>query len=164
MAYTAVPTSIAGDTLTAAWQNTYIRDNLAWIAAAGISGWAAYTPTWTASGTAPAIGNGVYTASYCQLGKLVIARFKMTAGSTSTFGTGIYYWALPVTAQAAILGGAAGVILDSGTTFYTTSMVLNNTTTVKGHMHNNGTEVGQTNPMTWATGDWINAFLVYEAA
>lgn len=166
MAYTAVPTSIAGDILTAAWQNTYIRDNLAWIAAAGISGWTAYTPTWTATGTAVALGNGVLDGRYRKMANSVELRMSLTMGSTTTYGTSEYRWALPVTAVA-YAGGAivlgSVVVLDSGTTRYTDMEVVFASTTLI-LVRRANTIIGQLVPHTWAVNDIIDIGISYEAA
>lgn len=57
-----------------------------------------YTPTWTSSGTAVALGNGTLTGHYLKIGKLVFYSISLVAGSTTTFGTGTYNFALPVAA------------------------------------------------------------------
>lgn len=54
-----------------------------------------WTPTWTASGTAPAIGNGSISGSYIKVGKKVVASVSLLAGSTTTFGTGKWFFSLP---------------------------------------------------------------------
>ena len=78
--------------VTAAMLNTEVRDALTGIQAA----WTAYTPTWTSSGTAPALGNGTLTGAYLQIGNTVLWRMTFQAGSTTTFGSGaFFYWALP---------------------------------------------------------------------
>ena len=54
----------------------------------------AFTPTWTASTTNPAIGNGTISARWFKIGNLIFFRIKVTAGSTTTFGTGSYTFTL----------------------------------------------------------------------
>lgn len=56
-----------------------------------------YTPTWTASTTNPSIGNGTLSGEYIQTGKLVTFWATITAGSTTTFGSGDYRLSYPVT-------------------------------------------------------------------
>jgi hypothetical protein len=73
-----------------------IRDLVDGIEAA----WTAYTPTWTGSGSNPAIGNGSVVGRYKRIGKTIIFRVIITAGSTTTFGTGNYSIGLPVAAHA----------------------------------------------------------------
>ena len=45
----------------------------------------AFTPTWTASTTNPAIGNGTIAGAWWRVGNLIFFRIKVTAGSTNTF-------------------------------------------------------------------------------
>lgn len=54
-----------------------------------------YTPSWTSSGTAPAIGNGTLVGNYHRQGKMIDVQIKQTWGSTTTNGTGTWYWSLP---------------------------------------------------------------------
>ena len=52
--------------------------------------WIAYTPTWSSTGTAPAIGNGTLTGKYYRRGQTGWYKLNMTAGTTTTFGTGVF--------------------------------------------------------------------------
>ncbi len=92
--------------------------------------WLTFTPTWSSTGVAPAIGDGVLTGRYVKLGRIVHVRMFWKAGSTSTFGNGVYTFTLPRQAQDAI-GGAAGdpvigsgVLIDSGTQFYVVTGII----------------------------------------
>ena len=82
------------------------------------STYTAYTPTWTSSGTAPAIGNGTITGGYTQVGKLVVFFANLTTGSTTTFGTGAYSVSLPVTAATGPTQILACEAFDTSTGFY----------------------------------------------
>jgi hypothetical protein len=58
--------------------------------------WTPYTPTWTAaSGTNPNPGNGTLVGRYQLFGKTCHYHINFTAGSTSTYGTGVFNFALP---------------------------------------------------------------------
>ena len=57
-----------------------------------------FTPTWTSTGTQPAIGNGTLVGNYNRQGNVVTVYAQITAGSTTTFGTGIYRISLPANA------------------------------------------------------------------
>lgn len=80
--------------------------------------WESYTPTWTCnSGANPAVGNGTLTGAWRRDGTTLHLRIHTVAGSTTTFGTGaFFYWSLPagmtVAAGAPQTGG--GQVLDSG--------------------------------------------------
>jgi hypothetical protein len=134
--------------------------------------WTAYTPTWTASGTAPALGNGTIVGRYKQIGKVVAFTIKLTAGSTTTFGTLDWRFTLPITAydttyqfaaiaydSSATTTGwyqARGVGDYGGSTSYF-SLIVNTTNA-------NSTSVTSANPMTWASGDILTVSGTYEAA
>jgi hypothetical protein len=58
----------------------------------------AYTPTWTSSASPqPAIGNGSITGSYARNGNTVTASIILNIGSTTTFGTNVWFFSFPVT-------------------------------------------------------------------
>lgn len=130
----------------------------------GLDAWQPYTPAWTASGVAPAIGNGSITGAYMKVGRLVVYRIAMTTGSTSTYGTGQYRWSLPVAAAVTgyIFGNGTIVDISAGARFNRVALAL--TTTTIDLMTEAAVEVGQTVPMTWATGDIVNIQGVYESA
>jgi hypothetical protein len=129
----------------------------------------AYTPTWTSTGTAPAIGNATVTGRYLQIGKLVHAYGRIIFGSTSTYGTGNYAFALPVTGNANIVNLGSALIYDSSTTnsglvavlaASTSTMNLQYPSTWLGPL----STAGQTAPWTWAQSDIIEWTIAYEAA
>jgi hypothetical protein len=166
IAWVAYRTWVAGDTLTAAQLNQDVRDNGNIIAAVGITGWTAYTATWSASGTAVSLGNGSSAGKYAQLGKLVVARFTLNPGNTTTYGTGDYSWALPVTSAtisepSPTFGGSMRAI-DSGTARYQSEPMYATTTTVQAETST--AFWGQTVPMTWVDADSMYGMLFYEAA
>lgn len=70
--------------------------------------WEAYTPTWTASPTTPVLGNGGLSGFWISAGKLVHYRIELRIGSTTTVGSGIYFFSLPVAAKAPA-GGASPI-------------------------------------------------------
>jgi len=137
--------------------------NLAEIGAA----WTSYTPTWTASGTAPAIGNGVLAGAYKKLGKLLFVRVRWVAGSTTTFGTGQYFFALP--AGVSSVGGVEqplvgkGFDSSSGLNYVLAGFVIAGATKIEA-ISNAAGGVGQTSPVTWANGDNMHFTGVIEAA
>lgn len=61
----------------------------------------AYTPTWYGAGGNPAILNGTIAGRWVQVGKTVHAYAKITAGSSTTFGSGAWGISLPSTPNAA---------------------------------------------------------------
>src|SRR3990167_55478 len=159
MAWSAYRTFVAGETLLASQLNQDIRDNGNIIAAVGITGWTAYTPTWTSSGTAPSLGNGTASGAYCQLGKLFLASFSVVAGSTTTFGSGTYFFALPVTTDTTFKPMGTGQCVDSSDSNkeYGLYPVATATTAVQALLAH-ATGIGNltvTNPVTFATLDTL---------
>jgi hypothetical protein len=58
--------------------------------------WQSYTPTWSSSGSAPAIGNGELLGLYQLIGqKTYLMRIEFRPGSTTTYGTGNYTFSTP---------------------------------------------------------------------
>jgi hypothetical protein len=132
--------------------------------------WLPYTPVWTASGTAPAIGNGSIVGRYCQMGDVVLYIGRMTAGATTTFGTGSYSWSLPVTSAQGLSGNSvigSCWIRDSSGNDYQGQLVDGTTTFIVrpgASSFGGNSQVGATAPMTWANGDFISWQCTYEAA
>ena len=60
------------------------------------------TVTWDSSGTSPGVGNGSISSYYIRHGNLVTVSFELSAGSTTTAGTGTYTVSLPFANTAAV--------------------------------------------------------------
>lgn len=87
-----------------AWICTVAGTPGTWVSTGNLpaGAWTTYTPTWSSTGTHPAIGNGNFTgSSYSQVDKTVSFLLNMTTGTTSTYGTGTYIIGLPVAASVA---------------------------------------------------------------
>jgi hypothetical protein len=54
-----------------------------------------YTPTWAGSGSNPSLGNGTLVGRYQKIGRMVTLHINLIPGSTTTYGSGNYTWALP---------------------------------------------------------------------
>lgn len=153
---------VAGDDLTAAALN----------AATEAAGWTTYTPTWSSSGTQPAIGNGTIKGAWCRVGKLIFVRITQQNGSTTTYGTGTYSWSLP-TAAAAVTGfgtlpiwtGAANY-LDAGTAYDVGILSISSGASTVGVLQRAGSGAawGQLVPITWTTNDAVFLAFCYEPA
>ena len=173
MGWTAPRTWAAAETVTASIMNAHVRDNLKALA----DGWVAYTPTWTASGTAPALGNGTIVGGSITTGPKTLDFFiLLTMGSTTTYGTGTYRFTLPASAASRGTGstinmsglltdtsaGAAGKWGVQACQFVTTSTIelLAPTATADSKL----AIVGQLVPFTWANTDIISIAGRYEAA
>lgn len=127
--------------------------------------YAAYTPSWISSGTAPALGNGTLTGRYKRQGDLVAVHINLTTGSTTTYGTGAYTLTLPV---GGIVGQLLGVqVKDASAGARYSGQVELVTTDGAGMRMNVGSStsnVGATVPMTFASGDQILISGIYEVA
>lgn len=128
--------------------------------------WRTYTPTWTGSGSNPAIGNGELVGAYMFDWNLMHVAIRMRAGSTTTFGSGRWTFSLPAALQSRpdlTLPGisAAGVAIDIGTRSYPIIARVepgNNYATVVSTTLGTGTsgDVDSDTPFTWATNDVLN--------
>ena len=119
-----------------------------------------FTPVWTASGTAPDIGNGSISGNYVWHGDSVTVNVRLTAGSTTTYGTGNYSFSLPFTAKYQAMGAAK--MLDSGTAhFVGTVLVDAAASTAQVYAP---AQVGQTYPHTWATSDTLAFTITYSVS
>jgi hypothetical protein len=79
-----------------------------------------FAPIWSSSGTQPAIGNGSIVGRYVRNGSGWKAWYQITFGSTTTYGTGVYFFSLPFALSGGIsfVTGSANVT-DTGTNEYT---------------------------------------------
>ena len=125
-----------------------------------------FTPTWTAATTNPVLGNGTLEGKYMRTGKQCFAKYRLVAGSTTTFGSGEWIFSLPFAAQ---LDGinigmiAGGYSEDNAVAGHRIYGVLVNTS---GQMRvMNGTGVSPynaTTPFTWGNTDYMQFAIVYE--
>ena len=122
--------------------------------------WVTYTPTWTATGTAPAIGDGTINGAYHREGTDMHVNIVFTAGSTTTFGTGAWSFSLPKAADRLTVGAAR--LTDSGTAFYAAVCeIAAAASTVQIYGYNVANAVTNAIPFTWASGDRITLDIVY---
>jgi hypothetical protein len=169
MAWTTPRTWVTNELVTAAMANTHIRDNTQHLYDMSLA--AAFTPTWTATGTAPSLGNGIWVTRYIRMNDLVWAYYRLQFGTTTSSGTGQWRFTLPVTATTQGFEVGAGRIFDaSTTTSYPCIIAIMGANEVR-FMTFGGSapasvnaEVGQFAPMSWADQDQLIGVLVYEAA
>lgn len=127
--------------------------------------------TWTPAYANITVGNGTVVSKYIQTGKMVIFKYKLTLGSTSTMGTSMTV-SLPVTATSdydtvtGVIG--KGIMYDlSATTKFVTETFWASTTTMQPLGVDSNTAYffpSATSPFTWTTGDIFYLSGVYEAA
>lgn len=123
--------------------------------------WTTYTPTWTSTGTAPALGNGVIDGRYLQADRMVIYTGSLTMGTTTTYGTGAYRITLPVSATTTTLNAGAALTLDSSAATAQTPAVARIADAPRLRFYGPNGEVGATAPFTWATSDQLVWTILY---
>lgn len=161
MAWTTPPrTWLAGEDPAASVYNTHIRDQFKAIGDA----WTAFTPTWTTSGSAPAVGNGSLTGLYRATGKFITFRIKLLAGSTTTFGTGEFRFTYPVAALVATTPGMSGYVFRSGPTYWGLLGVGFGTTSFRMITSSSNALVTASAPTTFQSLDELDIGGTYEAA
>jgi hypothetical protein len=158
-------TWVVGEVVSAATMNQEIRDQFNTMFAA----WTSYTPAWTASTTAPVLGNGTIAGRYMKIGRTVICHINLVTGSTTTYGAGNYSFSLPV--QAANAGASiVGHAHLLGTDRWVGEIVISpNATTTSPFFNISATNtrvdfMTPTRPETLAAGAQLRLTFVYEAA
>lgn len=123
---------------------------------------------WTSSGTAPAIGNGVRTGRYVQVGKRVTFQWKILFGSTTTFGTGVYGFSLPVAAAGTVPAHGQCYLRDESAAasghFVGMAVINPLLSTTVFNIFNVASQVGATFPFVPVSGDSYSGTITYEAA
>lgn len=154
---------------------TYLRGDGTWSPSGVPEGaWTAYTPTWTAVTTNPAIGDGTITGAYQQIGKTVHFRVNLSLGSTSTVGSGNWHFGLPVAAAAGLVVNhginVAGYAEDAAVQGYMIGAARMQSASAIELIFAGGTPagaaaiVGSGSPFAWASGDFLRFSGSYEAA
>ncbi len=135
--------------------------------------WKAYTPTWTAATTNPAIGNGTLTGRYIVIGKLCTYVLGLVMGTTTTYGSGNWAFSLPInavnTAGIYFLGVAhlrkAGsgnyerIVQIAPAVSVSTISLFNDPTQGSSSLY-----ISATAPFTWGVGSTLNFEITYEIA
>ena len=127
--------------------------------------WSAWTPALTGT-TNPVINNGTATGRYIQYGKTVIFTAKITFGSTSTFGSGLWFISLPVARAAGGVVRADFFYEDASASNRYRGYNYGGTTTTLGIAYDDGGAVAiavtPILPFTWTTSDFIEVSGTYE--
>jgi hypothetical protein len=141
-------------------------DGTAWRVAASIGAWTTFTPSWTALSANPSLNNGSMLGRYRYLSwKLIVAEYRITFGSTTTGGTGVYFLTSPVTASvtAADMSGGTWHALDSGTQEYGGPCKFEDTSKFRMVLGAGGS-CANNSPFTFSTNDTIRAQVFFEPA
>ena len=159
-------TPALGDVVALLGQSAVSADGSSWLALGSIvsssfsSAWTPYTPIWTSTGVQPALNNGTRSGAYYRDGSLVVYKGRFDFGSTTTFGTGIWNFSIPVpfagssAVGTAYLSDATGQAYPAVTAFFGSILFL---------VANAG-NVTNAVPFAWAVNDNLAWTVTYEAA
>jgi len=117
----------------------------------------AYTPAWTASTTAPSLGNGTLKGFFDRTGNRITITIDLTIGSTTSVGAGVWAFSEPKLDAAAMVQASGGGFTQCGAG---TNFQLNARTSPGGqkvelfYVNGSGALANlAANSRTWATGD-----------
>jgi hypothetical protein len=156
---------VVGEVVSAATMNQEIRDQFN----SFFGAWSTYTPTWSSTGTAPALGNGTISGRYLKIGRTVLCYINLTFGSSTTYGSGNYNLSLPATAASsgiAVVGSAHYL----NTARWVGQIVISSAASNCSAFFPAGTGDTRTNfmtaslPETLASGGQLRLAFMYEAA
>lgn len=122
---------------------------------AAYAAWIQYTPAWTSTGTAPAIGNGSLAGFYLLVGKTMHLAIRMLAGTSTTYGTGSWSFSLPSgTVRNTFSRHGAGRAQPAGVAYPVVSVAVGgaSTVTLQGPTSSSDVRlvgVDATHPATW---------------
>jgi hypothetical protein len=122
-----------------------------------------YTPTWTAASVDPTLGNGTLQGVYIKTGKRVDVQLYLVIGSTTTLGTGVWYFSLPFIPSTGLAWIGSGLAFISGTAFYV--VAAQSMTDSSGRMiltaDGAGNQVSPTSPGAWPSNSYLAVSLSY---
>jgi hypothetical protein len=128
-----------------------------------------FTPTWGAdSGGAPVLGNGTLTGALTHNGRSIRATVSWEAGSTTTFGGGVWTFTLPAGFTAKTQTHGSAQALDTGTALLTAIPVMAAGSNVVRLIATSGggtgtaNNIGPTIPITWANGDTLSFTIEFD--
>lgn len=116
-----------------------------------------YTPTWTGSVSNPAIGNGTLNGAWQRKGTRCTANILMTAGTTTTFGSGYFKFSLPYTSLRNAIGTCYMETNATGLKVYGASVYVQAGTNIAIVVvgGSSGSYVGAASPVAFQTSDKI---------
>jgi hypothetical protein len=135
-------------------------------AGTSLNAWAAYPVAWSSSGTQPVLNNGTLLGYYILSGKTYDIRIRLVAGSTTTFGTGTWFFSVP-TARLSTenLDGAFSGLAYGGSAnrYLVTSQEATSTTFSLMASGTPTSGVSAAVPFTWASTHTLSVRGTYEA-
>lgn len=138
----------------------------------GMPGTLDYIPTWSSlSSPQPSLGDGSIGSRFWNHGSHMFVKITLSIGTTTTMGTGAWYFSLPSTAGSTsgyLLGAMA---IDAGGPYmaglsypYSTTGVLARFPDYSSASNHNAVLVSPTTPFTWANGDKLEITYAYDMA
>jgi len=126
--------------------------------------WETYDLEWTSDGVAPVIGNGVLTGKKLTVGKTVYNYIDAAMGSTTTFGSGTYFFSLSQTAKSGQLPIGAMYMADfsAGTNKSGILAGFGSPSTDVIGVSSADTTIAATVPHTWAVSDRLAGIVMFE--
>ena len=139
-----------------------------------ITPWTTYTPTWTATVTNPAIGDGVISGRYMNVGATIFGEIRIQAGATGfTRGEGIYRIGLPTAGIVENFQPVGQVVMRDegpGINYFGTAIFNSNIDdAIELYMHSQvaqfdeGVAVTHTTPFLFSANDKILIQFTYES-
>lgn len=126
----------------------------------------AYNPTWASDTVQPDIGNGTIKGILRRNGRRVSLNISVAFGSTTTFGTGGYYFSAPFVADddaGAVVAVGCVRAISSGVGYYLGAAYINPNSSQIHIVSDGGTsDWNPTTPVTWKSGDSIVIDIEYQ--
>lgn len=146
---------------------TTLYDGTAWRQLDRLGEWQTYTPSWTATTTNPVIGNGTLTGRYVRMfGRTYVVHIRMVAGSTTTFGSGIWIFSAPSGLSGAASTHWTGWAEKAGSSTNTVVVYSDPTNFVlfaaSALADTRQGWITPTCPFTWATNNELDFMCLYE--
>lgn len=118
---------------------------------------------WTAASVNPSIGNGSLSGSMDVVDGMAFLTVSMDAGSTTSFGSGEWYFGLPYEAKSVAVGSLW--ILDAGNVYHAGIVKIEaGTKTAQLFINGLGVALSSNSPMVWAAGDKLKFSIAYPVA
>lgn len=117
--------------------------------------------TWTASGTAPALGDGSLTTTTKRDGRRINQKITLTLGSTTTLGSGNWDFSTTFGTEVSPDANLGTILVTSGNYYSGVAKALNNYIT--GYFNGAAVGLGPSTPVAWGAGAILEIDITYNA-
>jgi len=129
----------------------------------GFPQWFNYAVTWDADTTSPAIVNGTLQGKFRVVGRSVLCVIFMAPGSSTTFGTGNWWFMGPITSSKVKRSTGAVKMNDAGNALYIgVAYISGAMPSIRLISDSQAGWVSSLVPFTWANGDDLQFSIEYE--